>query len=132
MKIINASLGNIVYLDDGTDITTNSCCTKLNFQQRNEGDVLHDNVVTIEYSPIKIEVENVDDETFTSLLKKASKKKSLKDYSTLELFKELATRNNIYATDDETERQYIGEYPIVRRTMTLIYKYNRFTGEVVE
>lgn len=58
--------------------------------------------------------------------------KSLKDYSTLELFKELATRNGIHATDHEIERQYIDEYPIIRRDITLAYKYNRFTGEVVE
>lgn len=132
MKIINASLGNIVYLDDGTDITTNSCCTKLNFQQRNEGDALHDNVVTIEYSPIKLEVKNIDDETFISLLEKASKKHSLKDYSTMELFKELTTRDGIHTTDNEIERQYIDEYPIIRRDITLTHEYNRFTDEVVE
>ena len=59
-------------------------------------------------------------------------KVSLKDYSTMELFKELTTRNGVHVYDCESERSYILEYPMVRRTLTLEYKYNTLTGKVVE
>lgn len=69
---------------------------------------------------------------FEEALNPKKEEKSLKDYSTLELFKELATRNGIHATDYQLERQYIDEYPIVRRDLTLTYKYNCSTGEIIE
>lgn len=70
--------------------------------------------------------------TDDKVLQKDSRKPSLKDYSTMELFKELTTRNGVHIYDCESERSYILEYPMVRRTLTLEYKYNVRTGEIVE
>lgn len=66
--------------------------------------------------------------------KKLRKEKSLKDYSSVELFKELATRKNIYVTEDKEFRteQYIDKYPITNCELTLYCKYNSFTDEIVE
>lgn len=69
---------------------------------------------------------------FEEALNPKKEEKSLKDYSTLELFKELATRNNVNTTDCELERQYLSGGPIVKRILTLEYKYNAFTGKVIE
>lgn len=69
---------------------------------------------------------------FEECLNPKKEEKTLKDYSTYELFEELGMRNNIHATECQHESQYINEYPIVRRTLTLVYKYNTLTGKVVE
>lgn len=51
----------------------------------------------------------------------------LKECSTSELIEELLTRKGITAT--ERERQYIDEYPVVRRDLIITYKYNVHTEE---